>query len=120
MDLGTKQRYLQQLADLKTSAQKNGINPADIDKKIDEVNAAYIPVDEESDKIETEFIKNRELVGKQGGMSKKQFVDYVNGVLNNPENRRIFRYNPELERKLLEAIGKNTKNAPTNYDGKYD
>ena len=120
MDLGTKQRYLQQLADLKTSAQKNGINPADIDKKIDEVNAAYIPVDEEADKIETDFIKNKELIGKQGGMSKKQFVDYVNGVLNNPENIRIFRYNPELERKLLEAIGKNTKNALTNYDGKYD
>lgn len=77
----------------------------------------YVPVDDEANVIESEFVKNMEMVGKQGGMDKKQFAQYVQSVLDDPDNKHIWHYSPELQRKLYAAIGKNTSTQPANYEG---
>lgn len=79
----------------------------------------YVPVDDEANIIESDFVKNMEMVGKKGGMDKKQFAQYVQNVLDDPNNKHIWHYSPELQRKLYAAIGKNTGAKPTNYDGMY-
>lgn len=79
----------------------------------------YVPVDDEANIIESDFVKNMEMVGKKGGMNKKQFAQYVQSVLDDPKNKHIWHYSPELQRKLYTAIGKNTGAKPTNYDGTY-
>lgn len=79
----------------------------------------YVPVDDEANIIESDFVKNMEMVGKKGGMNKKQFAQYVQSVLDDPKNKHIWHYSPELQRKLYTAIGKNTGAKPTNYDGMY-
>lgn len=78
----------------------------DMLKKIDARRAAlqnYEPVSEKSNRIESDFIKNLSMVGKVGGMKKKDFIEYVNGVLNG--NDEVWRYNPALQQKLYQAIG---------------
>ena len=77
----------------------------------------YVPVDDEANIIESDFVKNMEMVGKKGGMNKKQFTQYVQSVLDDPKNKHIWHYSPELQRKLYTAIGKNTGAKPTNYAG---
>lgn len=77
----------------------------------------YVPVDDEANIIESDFVKNMEMVGKKGGMNKKQFAQYVQSVLDDPKNKHIWHYSPELQRKLYIAIGKNTGAKPTNYAG---
>lgn len=77
----------------------------------------YVPVDDEANIIESDFVKNMEMVGKKGGMDKKQFAQYVQNVLDDPNNKHIWHYSPELQRKLYAAIGKNTGAKPTNYAG---
>ena len=77
----------------------------------------YVPVDDEANIIESDFVKNMEMVGKKGGMDKKQFAQYVQSVLDDPKNKHIWHYSPELQRKLYAAIGKNTGAKPTNYAG---
>ncbi len=77
----------------------------------------YVPVDDEANIIESDFVKNMEMVGKKGGMDKKQFAKYVQSVLDDPDNKHIWHYSPELQRKLYAAIGKNTSVKPTNYGG---
>ena len=77
----------------------------------------YVPVDDEANIIESDFVKNMEMVGKKGGMDKKQFAQYVQNVLDDPNNKHIWHYSPELQRKLYAAIGKNTGAKPTNYTG---
>lgn len=75
----------------------------------------YVPVDDEANIIESDFVKNMEMVGKKGGMDKKQFAQYVQNVLDDPNNKHIWHYSPELQRKLYAAIGKNTGAKPSNY-----
>lgn len=78
----------------------------DMLKKIDARRAAlqnHEPVSEKSNRIESDFIKNLSMVGKVGGMKKKDFIAYVNGVLNG--NDEVWRYNPALQQKLYQAIG---------------
>lgn len=77
----------------------------------------YVPVDDEANIIESDFVKNMEMVGKKGGMDKKQFAQYVQNVLDDPNNKHVWHYSPELQRKLYAAIGKNTGAKPTNYAG---
>lgn len=77
----------------------------------------YVPVDDEANIIESDFVKNMEMVGKKGGMNKKQFAQYVQSVLDDPKNKHIWQYSPELQRRLYTAIGKNTGAKPTNYAG---
>ena len=77
----------------------------------------YVPVDDEANILESDFVKNMEMVGKKGGMNKKQFAQYVQSVLDDPKNKHIWHYSPELQRKLYTAIGKNTGAKPTNYAG---
>ena len=105
-------------------AEELAKNYGDIDslKKINERKnelGIYVPVDDEANIIESDFVKNIEMVGKKGGMSKKQFAQYVQNVLDDPKNKHIWHYSPELQRKLYTAIGKNTGAKPTNYDGMY-
>ena len=78
----------------------------DMLKKIDARRAAlqnHEPVSEKSNRIESDFIKNLSMVGKVGGMKKKDFITYVNDVLNG--NDEVWRYNPALQQKLYQAIG---------------
>lgn len=78
----------------------------DMLKKIDTRRAAlqnHEPVSEKSNRIESDFIKNLSMVGKVGGMKKKDFIAYVNDVLNG--NDEVWRYNPALQQKLYQAIG---------------
>lgn len=78
----------------------------DMLKKIDARRAAlqrHEPVSEKSSRIESDFIKNLSMVGKVGGMKKKDFIEYVNSVLNG--NDEVWRYNPALQQKLYQAIG---------------
>lgn len=78
----------------------------DMLKKIDARRAAlqnHEPVSEKSNRIESDFIKNLSMVGKVGGMKKKDFIAYVNDVLNG--NDEVWRYNPALQQKLYQAIG---------------
>ena len=78
----------------------------DMLKKIDARRAAlqnHEPVSEKSNRIESDFIKNLSMVGKVGGMKKKDFIEYVNSVLNG--NDEVWRYNPALQQKLYQAIG---------------
>lgn len=103
-------------------AEELAKNYGDIDalKKINERKnelGIYVPVDDEANIIESDFVKNMEMVGKKGGMDKKQFAQYVQNVLDDPNNKHIWHYSPELQRKLYAAIGKNTGAKPTNYAG---
>lgn len=103
-------------------AEELAKNYGDIDslKKINERKnelGIYVPVDDEANIIESDFVKNMEMVGKKGGMNKKQFAQYVQSVLDDPKNKHIWHYSPELQRKLYTAIGKNTGAKPTNYAG---
>jgi len=78
----------------------------DMLKKIDARRAAlqrHEPVSEKSNRIESDFIKNLSMVGKVGGMKKKDFIEYVNNVLG--DNDEVWRYNPALQQKLYQAIG---------------
>ena len=103
-------------------AEELAKNYGDIDslKKINERKnelGIYVPVDDEANIIESDFVKNMEMVGKKDGMNKKQFAQYVQSVLDDPKNKHIWHYSPELQRKLYTAIGKNTGAKPTNYAG---
>ena len=103
-------------------AEELAKNYGDIDslKKINERKnelGIYVPVDDEANIIESDFVKNMEMIGKKGGMNKKQFAQYVQSVLDDPKNKHIWHYSPELQRKLYTAIGKNTGAKPTNYAG---
>lgn len=103
-------------------AEELAKNYGDIDslKKINERKnelGIYVPVDDEANIIESDFVKNMEMVGKKGGMNKKQFAQYAQSVLDDPKNKHIWHYSPELQRKLYTAIGKNTGAKPTNYAG---
>lgn len=87
----------------------------DMLKRIDERRAVlrdHVPVSEKSNIIESDFIKESSMVGKVGGRSKKQFVEYVTGILEDPANEAVWRNNPGLQQKLYQAIGTNTKNTP--------
>ena len=113
MDMAVKQ-----LNDAEELAKNYG--DTDALKKINERKnelGIYVPVDDEANIIESDFVKNMEMVGKKGGMSKKQFAQYVQSVLDDPKNKHIWHYSPELQRKLYTAIGKNTGAKPTNYAG---
>ena len=113
MDMAVKQ-----LNDAEELAKNYG--DTDALKKINERKnelGIYVPVDDEANIIESDFVKNMEMVGKKNGMSKKQFTQYVQSVLDDPNNKRIWHYSPELQRKLHIAIGKNTGAKPTNYAG---
>lgn len=113
MDMAVKQ-----LNDAEELAKNYG--DTDALKKINERKnelGVYVPVDDEANIIESDFVKNMEMVGKKGGMSKKQFAQYVQSVLDDPKNKHIWHYSPELQRKLYTAIGKNTGAKPTNYAG---
>lgn len=115
MDMAVKQ-----LNDAEELAKNYG--DTDALKKINERKnelGIYVPVDDEANIIESDFVKNMEMVGKKGGMNKKQFAQYVQSVLDDPKNKHIWHYSPELQRKLYTAIGKNTGAKPTNYDGMY-
>jgi len=86
-------------------------NDVDMLKQIDERRNAlqgYEPVSDKSSRIESDFIRELSMVGKVGGRTQEQFVSYVNDLLNN--NPDVWRYNPGLQQKLYQAIGKNTKN----------
>lgn len=86
-------------------------NDVDMLKQIDERRNAlqgYEPVSDKSSRIESDFIRELSMVGKVGGRTKEQFVSYVNDLLDN--NPDVWRYNPGLQQKLYQAIGKNTKN----------
>lgn len=103
-------------------AEELAKNYGDMDalKKINERKnelGIYVPVDDEANILESDFVKNMEMVGKKGGMNKKQFSQYVQSVLDDPKNKHIWHYSPELQRKLYTAIGKNTGATPTNYAG---
>ena len=113
MDMAVKQ-----LNDAEELAKNYG--DTDAMKKINERKnelGIYVPVDEEANIIESDFVKNMEMVGKKGGMSKKQFAKYVQSVLDDPKNKHIWEYSRELQHKLYAAIGKNTGAKPTNYAG---
>lgn len=115
MDMAVKQ-----LNDAEELAKNYG--DTDALKKINERKnelGIYVPVDDEANIIESDFVKNMEMVGKKGGMNKKQFAQYVQRVLDDPKNKHIWHYSPDLQRKLYTAIGKNTGAKPTNYDGMY-
>lgn len=70
----------------------------------------HVPVDEKSNEIESDFIKEMSMVGKVGGRTKAQFVEYVTDILE--KNPDVWRYNPALQQKLYQSIGANTKNTP--------
>lgn len=72
----------------------------------------YLPTDEKAATVESDFIRELSMVGKQGGRTKQQFVEYVNSILEDPKNVEVWRYNPGLQQKLYQAIGSNTKNTP--------
>lgn len=113
MDMAVKQ-----LNDAEELAKNYG--DTDAMKKINERKnelGIYVPVDDEANVIESDFVKNMEMVGKKGGMSKKQFAKYVQSVLDDPKNKHIWEYSRELQHKLYAAIGKNTGAKPTNYAG---
>ena len=113
MDMAVKQ-----LNDAEELAKNYG--DTDALKKINERKnelGIYVPVDDEANIIESDFVKNMEMVGKKGGMNKKQFAQYVQSVLDDSKNKHIWHYSPELQRKLYTAIGKNTGAKPTNYAG---
>lgn len=98
-------------------------NDADSLKKIYERKnelGIYVPVDDEANLIDSEFIREQSMVGKQGGKSKAEFAKYVNDLTTDPKYKHIWTYYPELLQKLYGAIGKNTGAKPTNYDGKYN
>jgi hypothetical protein len=98
-------------------------NDADSLKKIYERKnelGIYVPVDDEANLIDSEFIREQSMVGKQGGKSKAEFAKYVNDLTTDPKCKHICTYYPELLQKLYGAIGKNTGAKPTNYDGKYN
>lgn len=85
----------------------------DMLKRIDnrrQVLRNHIPVSEKSNEIESDFIKEMSMVGKVGGRTKAQFVEYVNDILE--KNPDVWRYNPALQQKLYQSIGSNTKNTP--------
>lgn len=87
----------------------------DMLKRIDERRAVlrdHVPVSEKSNIIESDFIKESSMVGKIGGRSKEQFVEYVTDILEDPANEAVWRNNPGLQQKLYQAIGTNTKNTP--------
>lgn len=70
----------------------------------------HVPVSEKANEIESDFIKEMSMVGKVGGRTKAQFVEYVTDILE--KNPDVWRYNPALQQKLYQAIGTNTKNTP--------
>lgn len=70
----------------------------------------HVPVSEKSNEIESDFIKEMSMVGKVGGRTKAQFVEYVTDILE--KNPDVWRYNPALQQKLYQSIGANTKNTP--------
>lgn len=70
----------------------------------------HVPVSEKANEIESDFIKEASMVGKVGGRTKAQFVEYVTDILE--KNPDVWRYNPALQQKLYQAIGTNTKNTP--------
>lgn len=70
----------------------------------------HVPVAEKSNEIESDFIKEMSMVGKVGGRTKAQFVEYVTDILE--KNPDVWRYNPALQQKLYQSIGANTKNTP--------
>ena len=85
----------------------------DMLKRIDnrrQVLRDHVPVSEKSNEIESDFIKELSMVGKVGGRTKAQFVEYVNDILE--KNPDVWRYNPALQQKLYQSIGSNTKNTP--------
>ena len=91
----------------------------DMLKVIDERRASlqnHVPVSEKSNNVESDFIKNLSMVGKRGGMNKKQFIEYVNGVLEDPNNAEIWRYNPALMQKLYQAIGSKATSNPGKFE----
>lgn len=70
----------------------------------------HVPVSEKANEIESDFIKEMSMVGKVGGRTKAQFVEYVTDILE--KNPDVWRYNPALQQKLYQSIGANTKNTP--------
>lgn len=70
----------------------------------------HVPVSEKANEIESDFIKEMSMIGKVGGRTKAQFVEYVNYILK--KNPDVWRYNPALQQKLYQSIGANTKNTP--------
>lgn len=85
----------------------------DMLKRIDNRRQAlrdHVPVSEKANEIESDFIKEMSMVGKVGGRTKAQFVEYVTDILE--KNPDVWRYNPALQQKLYQAIGTNTKNTP--------
>lgn len=70
----------------------------------------HVPVSEKANEIESDFIKEMSMVGKVGGRTKAQFIEYVTDILE--KNPDVWRYNPALQQKLYQSIGANTKNTP--------
>lgn len=79
----------------------------------------YVPVDDEANIVNSEFIREQSMVGKKGGKTKAEFAKYVTELTSDPKYRHIWTYYPELLQKFYAAIGKNTGATPANYDGKY-
>lgn len=77
----------------------------------------YVPVDDEANIVNSEFIREQSMVGKKGGKTKAEFAKYVTELTSDPKYRHIWTYYPELLQKFYAAIGKNTGATPTNYVG---
>jgi hypothetical protein len=113
LDLATKQ-----LNDAEELAKN--YNDTDALKKIyDRKNelGIYVPVDDEANIVNSEFIREQSMVGKKGGKTKAEFAKYVTELTSDPKYRHIWTYYPELLQKFYAAIGKNTGAKPTNYVG---
>lgn len=113
LDLATKQ-----LNDAEELAKN--YNDTDALKKIyDRKNelGIYVPVDDEANIVNSEFIREQSMVGKKGGKTKAEFAKYVTELTSDPKYRHIWTYYPELLQKFYAAIGKNTGATPTNYVG---
>lgn len=76
--------------------------------------ASFNPIDERMNALKSEFVRNQSMVGKQGGMKKAEFANWINNILNNPEYAAVYKYSPEFQQLLYQSIAKNTKNTPTN------
>lgn len=77
----------------------------------------YVPVDDEANIVNSEFIREQSMVGKKGGKTKAEFAKYVTELTSDPKYKHIWTYYPELLQKFYAAIGKNTNATPTNYTG---
>lgn len=77
----------------------------------------YVPVDDEANIVNSEFIREQSMIGKKGGKTKAEFAKYVTELTSDPKYRHIWTYYPELLQKFYAAIGKNTGAKPTNYVG---